>query len=439
MDSGLSSNTTYTYRISARSYAGASNGTQSLPVTTYPAGVADVPLNGMRLWLKADAGLGTDSAGNLGTWLDQSGNGNNVTSLGGSKPTLQNGIINNRPVVRMTASNQYLTGVTTAAFKPANITIMAVYRLASAVNWPSIIGQPYYASGWNPPYQAWLLSAGVLTTPQPYSKITTGGVGNGNPSNTTLLGTFALVSSTYDGSNSKIYVNGVLQGVQPVTGPISYGDSGIFYVGSSSGTGNDSFNGDLAEILVYDHALSDADRTAAEQYLNLKYQLFQQLPSAPTNLVASVVSPTQVALDWTPVHQAVSYSIERNSGSGFVEIAEVTNLAYEASTSSITSYIDSSVPAGNVIEYRVRAINYSGTSPYSNIAYTLMTPEAIDPTDGLSLEVDVLLGLDPLADNSDFVLGYPPGDGPPPPPLSDPNDHTPPVVTLLTPSQATLN
>jgi hypothetical protein len=210
------------------------------------------------------------------------------------------------------------------------------------------------------------------------------------------------------------------------------------YMGSIASFPNYFFSGDVAEMIVYDHVLTATDRAAVGQYLTAKYQIIQQPPSAPINLMASVNSPTQVTLSWKPVDHATSYSIERSSGGAFVQIAQVDNtIGY--TDAYTTSYTDSNVPTGAIIQYRVRAMNYAGASPYSNIAYAVMTPDLIDPTDGLSYDIDALLGLNPLADNSGFLLAYPSGYGPPPPPPPDPNDHAGPVVTLLTPSQATLN
>ena len=58
------------------------------------------------------------------------------------------------------------------------------------------------------------------------------------------------------------------------------------------------FAGDIAEVLIYNRALSGAERDAVNSYLNSKYAVVPNAPAAPTNLTASAVSPTQISLRW---------------------------------------------------------------------------------------------------------------------------------------------
>ncbi len=44
--------------------------------------------------------------------------------------------------------------------------------------------------------------------------------------------------------------------------------------GTAPGGGYAPWWGDLAELIVYDGALSDAQRIAVEDYLNLRYRIF---------------------------------------------------------------------------------------------------------------------------------------------------------------------
>lgn len=156
-------------------------------------------------------------------------------------------------------------------------------------------------------------------------------------------------------------------------------------------------------------------------------------PLAPVIQASETVTSGQVTLSWLWQPSQLSYLIERSvDGGSFSQIAEVDVTSVQ---DGAMSYTDTTVPSGNVVSYRIRAVSYAGTSAYSNIASAFASAFLIDPTDGLSYEIDILLGLDPLADNSGFFPEYPTGYGPPPPPPPKP----PPVVTLLTPSGATLN
>ncbi len=83
------------------------------------------------------------------------------------------------------------------------------------------------------------------------------------------------------------------------------------------------------------------------------------VPTPPSNLIATMVSPTQIAVSWTGSQGADHYELERKSnGSGFVKIANAMN----------PSYVDGTVNAGTSYVYRVRAADTGGTalSAYSN-------------------------------------------------------------------------
>lgn len=96
------------------------------------------------------------------------------------------------------------------------------------------------------------------------------------------------------------------------------------------------------------------------------------LPSAPRDLVATLFSETEVELDWVkPLSNnpaTTLYKVERRlfPNGTFAQIG----------TTSATVYNDTTVTVGNSYEYRVRANNTYGDSPYSNaedIAVTAVT------------------------------------------------------------------
>jgi beta-lactamase superfamily II metal-dependent hydrolase len=94
-----------------------------------------------------------------------------------------------------------------------------------------------------------------------------------------------------------------------------------------------------------------------------------QPPAAPTALTAVATSASQIALSWTDNSgNEDGFRIERRSGGGsFAEIATVG--------ANVTTYGDTGLAASTAYEYRVRAFNGGGTSPYSNTA-SATTPSA---------------------------------------------------------------
>ena len=118
-----------------------------------------------------------------------------------------------------------------------------------------------------------------------------------------------------------------------------------------------TFVGDLAEVLVYDHVLSASDRFTAGEYLAQKYALSIRTPAAPTSLTASAISDTQVSLTWIgdpSNNRGVTYDIERSTGAG----------AYSSVGTIIDGYsfIDGTATAGTSYSYEIIANSYAGTS-----------------------------------------------------------------------------
>jgi len=131
------------------------------------------------------------------------------------------------------------------------------------------------------------------------------------------------------------------------------------------------FLGNIAELLIYDGALSQSDRKALETYLGQKYALVPP-PSVPINLIAFAISPTQMSLMWQypTTNDSTEFAIERKTPGG--TFAEVL-------VGAGRSLIDTTVSGGASYIYRVRARNYSGTSDPSNEA------SAMVPVSGISI------------------------------------------------------
>lgn len=87
-------------------------------------------------------------------------------------------------------------------------------------------------------------------------------------------------------------------------------------------------------------------------------------PAAPSNLIASAISTTQINLSWTDNSSNENgFRIERCTGStctNFVQIAEVA--------ANVTSFPNTGLTKSTTYRYRVRSFNASGNSAYSNIA-----------------------------------------------------------------------
>jgi subtilisin family serine protease len=88
------------------------------------------------------------------------------------------------------------------------------------------------------------------------------------------------------------------------------------------------------------------------------------LPAAPTNLVAVVVSRSQINLTWTDnATNETGFKIERCKGATCTNFTQIGTVG-----ANITGYSSTGLSANTAYRYRVRAYNVSGNSAYSNIA-----------------------------------------------------------------------
>lgn len=97
------------------------------------------------------------------------------------------------------------------------------------------------------------------------------GTGNNLPSTTSTIGNTRIyheLSVRYDGSMMRVYRNGILISSHSFTtsGPWTLSQVAAYY-------SSIFLIGDLAEVLVYGTALSDADRGRTDSYLKTKYAL----------------------------------------------------------------------------------------------------------------------------------------------------------------------
>jgi predicted phage tail protein len=87
-------------------------------------------------------------------------------------------------------------------------------------------------------------------------------------------------------------------------------------------------------------------------------------PAAPSNLVATAVSSSQINLSWVDSDDTEQgFKIERCNGAGCSEFVQIGTVG-----SNVTSYASTGLAPETSYSYRVRAYNVAGDSDYSNIA-----------------------------------------------------------------------
>jgi hypothetical protein len=237
-------------------------------------------ITGLSLWLRADCvtGNAADPADNstVNTWTDLSGLGNNATRQAGT-PTFQSdsaNLINSQPVVNFDGSSTF-TSIDIRAITRPNITIFAVYKLRST-NQVGVWGIDN--GNWDRFFMArWNGDDGIIS----HSGTTAVPLSGQN-------GVTKFVTTIYKynvNSGSSVYDNGTL--VNSFTDQAAISDAQTtLRIGSIGAIGGGyQLIGDIAELIIFDQVMSEADRKIVNGYLNTKYNLGMSAGNIPANLI----------------------------------------------------------------------------------------------------------------------------------------------------------
>jgi hypothetical protein len=271
-------------------------------------------LAGLAIWLKADSLNLLDGSG-VSVWTDSGPSGYTVpfTVALGNRPTYKSNIINRLPVVRFDSSNNQalfcsgnigtanLTSFTvlnsSQKSKAALIANSAKGSFATVANYETYVGDT--------PGSGWSFSA--------QKNPNTGQIFVTNNAAAMYLGDWVIRTDVADdvGGNytqrrnsSTIYSTTFAAG--NIAANIAAGNS--FSVGATryNGAPSNFYSGDIAEVILYNRALSTSEQVQVENYLKFKYfitalgcPLFMLGAQAPTG-VFYATTPL-VALGGTPV------------------------------------------------------------------------------------------------------------------------------------------
>jgi hypothetical protein len=253
-----------------------------------------IPRNGLLMWLRADNSVST-SGSNVTSWGDVSGSGNSATN-GSNQPTLVTGAINGLPAVNFSGTSQFLQVPAGMANFTSGASIFLVTKPAAVT-----AGARFLDFGNGATSDNIYLDEPTNTGASLFTYNTSTGASATSPSAITL-GQYQLLEAVYNGSNTAtIYTNGV-QGVQGTSMQTLQNLTRTKnYIGQASQGGND-FNGQLAEVLVFNRAVTASEQAAIEGYLFNKYNLINSVTTpAPVMSVAggSLSAPAQVAIEAT--------------------------------------------------------------------------------------------------------------------------------------------
>ncbi len=220
------------------------------------------------LWLRADVGV--TETGTVSAWADQTTNGLNATQ----------GTLGLQP--SFNAANAAFNGLPSMNFLPGGA---ANYHLAVPDNDlldnspgmsffivmnPSLNGvqgilNKRTDAGVNQSYRIYRAGGDILSN-----------ISNGSNATIAMANSANIFSSIYDqsltGNRYNLFVNSTTNASSPVTTTLANQASPL-YIGNFDLTDSRSFNGDIAEIIIYNEALNGAEKIIVENYLSEKYNL----------------------------------------------------------------------------------------------------------------------------------------------------------------------
>lgn len=220
------------------------------------------------LWLRADS-LSQSSGSPVSGWNDESGQGKNATQgTSGNQPTFQANAINGKPAVRFDGTDDFLSMTSGFADFTQGMTVFVVAKPTAVKAYARLFD---FGNG--------MASSNVLmfrsasTDSLSFHSYTGGSLST----NLTATGMLDLNQSHVfgyhqSGTTGKIYKDGrvVQTGTAAAIQNTSRGNN---YLAKSNWTGDEYFQGDISEVVIFNRALTESERAQVERYLEDKYSL----------------------------------------------------------------------------------------------------------------------------------------------------------------------
>ncbi len=359
IDGSLTPGSNYSYRLRADSFAGYSGYSTVCTVVLPTNGVNALATNDLLLWLKPDAGVTKDSDGLISRWADASGHGNDATVLSANRPQWINDSLNGQPVVHFDGSTSYLQLPTGFGDFSQGLTALVLVRPTNRAAWQRILDLASGAGN----NEIQLLRNGSGDDLGYYASGPANGLTGVIAPGALSLGQARLLEVVHGtGGVATAYKNGSQVG-QAAAVAINNATRTTSFIGKSTYLGDPLYQGDIAEILLFDHDLTATERRGWETYLNSKYH-YLSVPTAPVQFVANRLSATQIALSWVDTSESIdTYQVERQNPDGSWSL--VATLA--AGTSR---YVATGLAPGAQYNFRITATNLAGNSTATMVSAT---------------------------------------------------------------------
>ncbi len=218
-----------------------------------------IDIAGCKLWMNGDS-VSKDVSNYVDTLFDMSGNNNDaIQNTGANQPLwiADGGAgVNNKPVVRFDGSDDFLSNTSILTMFPdGDATLFVVYSINGTVAMYGVISTMTSGGGY------WSFGGVGYFRTFSYVRL------DGYPATMPTSGVHNFNLRIEGGVSYEIRLDGVSKG---------NGGSPAFFINEFAvGRGESAipYNGDIAEVIIYDSALGTTDIQTVENYLMTKYNL----------------------------------------------------------------------------------------------------------------------------------------------------------------------
>ncbi|MFB3816138.1 MAG: LamG-like jellyroll fold domain-containing protein [Candidatus Methylomirabilales bacterium] len=207
-------------------------------------------------------------------WQDESGQANHVNQVEETRlPVYKTNVLNGQPVVRFDGADDFLASAGYQTGEALTVFFVCA-RPWNVASYRAVFAKGYGAAPY--PGVAVYQVGGAFEDWQPKDIVV---LGNGYPNTRypravgapglLVDGTFYIVAVQLGAALSRFWLNGAVQSVIERTAAVPV-DTNPFTIGAKQG-GRDHWDGDIAEVIYYDRALTVEEMAQVEQYLATKY------------------------------------------------------------------------------------------------------------------------------------------------------------------------
>lgn len=272
---------------------------------------AQVSTSNIALWLRSDFGV-IPSAGALSNWGDISLNERDASATSPHQPSVQANSINNLPAVTFASggSGQFVSVPGSVSNFSSGISIFVIARPTTLSSGAQLLSLGS-TGGLNSS-----ISLSENASLQPTFSVYNSAGTVSNVASSTIFDTnqFHLYEVVQSGTTATMFLDGLQVSQNSSMNSLPTSTYSSNYIGQLT-TGGNFYSGQIAEVVIYNTALTQSQRSALESYFNFKYQ-FSRVATAPIISVptGTLSGPTQVAIA-APADETVYFTTDGTSPS----------------------------------------------------------------------------------------------------------------------------